>query len=570
MKKKRHYLRVSEQLLIVFAIAVLLPLIVSAFIITNVNQHSVRKELENSVNIAINGVYQRLSSIIDEKKAMSLYIARMLEHIKSPQEKQLFLQEVTKSSSDNNKIELVDKTAESDANKYIPDFSDSNIEIYHDKTANNLVIYAKVKDKKYVKQYINLTKLQARLFKSLINDAREIYIVDSQNNILMSYNNNKNDFSSVISFLPKKYKVGIPIYFGNIKNQPNIFLKLQDPKWSIIVITPQKLTKTTIINARYKIIHALVIAAITIIIIGVLYSYSLSRNIRQLLKAISAIACGNYKRRIRLLSNFLTPLEVISLVEEFNNMVTQIYQNHKDLKEANIQLSKLDEIKSNLIDTVSHEFRTPLTCIKGYTSRLLRNDDKIDDETKRKSLKIIKQQTERLSRMVEDLLVIPDIESSRLRIVAEYINLKELIESCILSIQQKQYKKIIFTMENNENPNVYADNDRVEQIIINLLDNALKYSPEDSEIKVNVTQDDNFAIIKIHNKCEPITGIKINTLFDKFSRIDDHLTRTTRGTGLGLFIAKGLIESMGGKISLSAEDGFEVTLKLPVQKSNDE
>jgi len=246
-------------------------------------------------------------------------------------------------------------------------------------------------------------------------------------------------------------------------------------------------------------------------------------------------------------------------------MANEIDKTYKDLQEANMQLSKIDEIKSNLIDTVSHEFRTPLTCIKGYTSRLLRNDDKINDETKRKSLKVIKQQTERLSRLVEDLLVIPDIESSRLRVFPEDINLKELINICMLSIQQKQHRQISFKIE-DALPDIYADPDRMEQVIINLLDNAIKYSIPESSIDINVFQGNQSAIIKIHNQCDPIKNVNLNSLFAKFSRLDENLTRTTRGTGLGLFIAKGLVESMGGSIKLSAEDGFEVTIELPLKE----
>jgi signal transduction histidine kinase len=288
-------------------------------------------------------------------------------------------------------------------------------------------------------------------------------------------------------------------------------------------------------------------------------------------------------------------------------MAQKIDEGYMEIHEANEQLSKLDKLKSNLIDTVSHEFRTPLTCIKGYTSRLLRNDINVNEEIKVKSLKVIKQQTERLSRLVDDLLVVPEIESDLLRVFPSEVDLKNVFENCILSIQQKQHRVINFEAADCEQrledgsakpqtavpdpcvdclgmcvstpagtpfmasnqatenlPFIWADPDRVFQVVINLLDNAIKYSPENSEIDIKVSREADFVIVKIRNESEPIEEEKLQHLFDKFARIEDNLTRTTRGTGLGLFIVRGLIQAMGGKISLSSNQGFEVNFSFPI------
>ncbi len=99
---------------------------------------------------------------------------------------------------------------------------------------------------------------------------------------------------------------------------------------------------------------------------------------RQLLKGLMAVTKGNYKRKVRLLVSIFTPHEIVFVAGEFNKMVREINKSYKELKLKNIELKKLDEFRSNLIDTVSHEFRTPLTSIKGYTSRLLRQDIEIN------------------------------------------------------------------------------------------------------------------------------------------------------------------------------------------------
>ena len=217
-----------------------------------------------------------------------------------------------------------------------------------------------------------------------------------------------------------------------------------------------------------------------------------------------------------------------------------------------------------MIDTVSHEFRTPLTNIKGYTSRLLRQDIELDEETKQKSLKIIKNQTDRLSRMVEDLLVIPDIEGAKLNLNLCKVNLIDTINDAIISSKHKIQKEVIIDIPQNI-PDVIADNDRLEQIFINLIENAYKYSYEDTAIQITATTINTQVEITITNKSDYIPQDKLNKLFGKFIRIDDKTTRTTRGTGLGLFIVKGLVKAMNGMIELNSKEDntFSVILKLP-------
>ena len=218
-----------------------------------------------------------------------------------------------------------------------------------------------------------------------------------------------------------------------------------------------------------------------------------------------------------------------------------------------------------MIDTVSHEFRTPLTSIQGYTSRLLRQDIEIDEETKQKSLKIIKRQSERLKRMIEDLLVIPDIEGAKLNFNFINVPINSVIENSILLVKNDLGKEIINNIEDCTTE-IFADNDRIEQVFVNLIENAIKYSKEETPIIINYEQTEKELIISIQNEYDVIPREKLKTLFNKFTRLDDSTTRTTRGTGLGLYIVKGLVEAMNGEIRLySNEDcGFCVKVFLPI------
>ena len=266
-----------------------------------------------------------------------------------------------------------------------------------------------------------------------------------------------------------------------------------------------------------------------------------------------------------------TPHEIIFLAFEFNRMATEIHKSYIQLKKKNAELKQLNEFRSNLIDTVSHELRTPLTSIQGYTSRLMRQDIVIDDETRQKSLRIIKQQSERLKRLIEDLLTVPDIEGMKLRTKSEEVWLPEVIQEAVVLIKNRDNKDIILNIPDNT-PYVIGDKDRLVQIFVNLLENAAKYAYPETKIIVNTVYNNENVKIFVENQCDVIPKDKLNKLFEKFIRLDDNTTRTTRGTGLGLFIVKGLTEAMGGSIELHSSEkcGFCAEITLLLAKTNKE
>ena len=195
----------------------------------------------------------------------------------------------------------------------------------------------------------------------------------------------------------------------------------------------------------------------------------------------------------------------------------------------------------------------------------MRQDIIIDEETRQKSLRIIKEQSERLKRLIDDLLTIPDIEGMRLRTNIEQVWLPEILEESRILIKNKRNMEIIFNL-GEDFPLVSGDKGRLLQVFVNLLENAAKYASEGSKIVVDSIIKEDCVKIFVKNDCEVIPPKKLKKLFEKFVRLDDNTTRTTRGTGLGLFIVKGLVEAMNGTIELHSDKtcGFcvEVTLHL--------
>ena len=556
--KATKRLKIVEQLIIVVLFAVLIPFTISSFIINNINQQSVRAQLCNTAVIIANSVSDSVdvfqNSILNELEQISM----TLNYFHTTSEKLQYLNQVKNSTKLYKDICIVNSIKEYD-------------KIRKECAKNNEATFkTELKNGKLLVAIFEIEKLKTNMFTSIGADKRQVYILSSENELLTAYNYDKKVFQKGYKQLPKKFETDKAVIYGKKKNQPFVYLKKTNPNILIIVSTPREITRTYIEYSRAKIILSMLVSAFAVFLIVGLYVSYLYINIRQLFKAIIAISKGNYKRRIRLLTHIFTPYEMYFLAYEFNRMANQIHKSYKKLQKNIKELKELNEFRSNMIDTVSHEFRTPLTSIQGYTSRLLRQDIQIDDATKQKSLKIIKKQAERLKRMVEDLLVIPDIEGSSLNMTIEPVNASEIIDDAIVLSKNRGNKTFINNV--NENiPMIYADRDRFEQVIINIVENAVKYANDETEIVIDAEEfNDEYLKISVKNHCNLIPKDKLKTLFDKFTRLDDSTTRTTRGTGLGLFIVKGLVETMGGHIHLHSGMDWGFVVQIFMKKVVDE
>lgn len=554
----KRRLKIAEQIIVVSFFAVIIPMTVSGFIINNVNQQSNRAQLRYTATMIANIVSEEIDVFKQSINNEISQIAVTLQYYNSPEQEQNYINTVMKDMPFYKELVIV--TNENQLEKY----KSYNIK-------DNYVVYNyKMADGRYIVAVLDLESFKKDIFKTLQQDKRQIYIlIGDDRDLVASANYSEKGYEKSVSQLPKILQKDSPIIYGEIKNQPLVYLKKSDPNVIIIVNTTEAITKRTIDYNRDKIILSIIVAIFTIFFVVGLYTSYLYTNIRQLFKAIIAISKGNYERRIRLLTNIFTPFEIVFLGNEFNKMVKQIHKSYIQLKKKNKELKQLNEFRSNMIDTVSHEFRTPLTSIQGYTSRLLRQDIEIDEETKQKSLKIIKRQSERLKRMIEDLLVIPDIEGARLNVNLTPIPINVIVENSITLVKNDSGKEIINNVQDCATE-ILADNDRIEQVFVNLIENAIKYSPENSPIVINCNNDDKRLVVSVKNDYEIIPREKLKTLFEKFTRLDDSTTRTTRGTGLGLYIVKGLVEAMNGEIRIysNEEDGFCVKVFMPIAEDS--
>ena len=544
-------LKIIEQIAIVFFIAVVIPMSISGFIINNINQQSVRHQLRESAILVASMVSDEVDFFLKTNETTLAQIADTLEYLPSKKLKEKFIKDVAKRYPNCEDIVIVRNPEELEK---VTDDAHIN---------EKPILSTQMKDGSFLVIIFSANNWDSQLFKSLVNDNRQIYIMDKNNRLISSHNFTPEVFKETLDLLPKDLTVEDPVIFGDEKNRPIVYLHRTNPDLTIVVNTTENIAKHAILDNRVKIILSVLSAILSMMVLIGFYIYYLYINMRQLFKAVIALSKGNYQRQIRLLTTTFTPYEIVFLANEFNNMASEIHKSYIELKRKNKELKELNEFRSNLLDTVSHELRTPLTSIQGYTSRLMRQDIVIDEETKQKSLRIIKEQSERLKRLIEDLLTIPDIEGMRLRTECTNVWLNEVLEQAELLLRKRDGRDIVVNLDRNF-PQVFADKGRLEQVFVNLYENAIKYSYQDSPIIVDTFIEGDKAVIKVKNLCDRIPDKKLNSLFQKFVRLDDNMTRTTRGTGLGLFIVKGLVEAMEGSIKLSSTDefGFCATIKL--------
>lgn len=548
-------LKIIEQIAIVFFIAVVIPMSISGFIINNINQQSVRHQLRESAILVASMVSDEIDFFLKTNETTLAQIADTLEYLPSNKLKEKFIKDVAKKYPNCEDIIIVRNPDELEK---VTDDAHIN---------EKPILSTQMKDGAFLVIIFSAKNWDNQLFKSLENDNRQVYIMDKNNHLISSHNFTPEVFKETLDLLPKDLAVEAPVIFGDEKNQPIVYLHRTNPDLTIVVNTTENIAKHAILDNRVKIILSVLTAILSMMVLIGFYIYYLYINMRQLFKAVIALSKGNYQRQIRLLTTSFTPYEIVFLANEFNNMASEIHKSYKELKRKNKELKELNEFRSNLLDTVSHELRTPLTSIQGYTSRLMRQDIVIDDETKQKSLRIIKEQSERLKRLIEDLLTIPDIEGMRLRTECTNVWLSEVLEQAELLLRKREGRDIVVNLDKNF-PEVFADKGRLEQVFVNLYENAIKYSYPDTPIIVDTNIDNGKACITVKNFCDKIPEKTLATLFQKFVRLDDNMTRTTRGTGLGLFIVKGLVEAMEGTIELSSteEYGFCATIKLNLAK----
>lgn len=321
-----------------------------------------------------------------------------------------------------------------------------------------------------------------------------------------------------------RYKEGTKYpsaYFENNGNETELIayspITWRNQNWSIAVISPAS-EADSLINSVYVKQNQFIRVAVGFIILS---SFSI----------------------ILLLFGWNKSLEL-----EVAKKTNELNESNRLLQDANEKLKIIDKLKSDFLSMVSHELKTPLTAMKVSSEILLENDSKPD--TREELLQIIIRNIDRLTRLVNNLLDISIIESGKQKYSMEIVDLNDIIDTAVGTIRS-QYEKnrLKITTDIPEDlPKINADKDKIIQVFINLLSNALKFTHEGGNVEIRAFEFENYIEVQVKDDGIGIPPDKIDKIFDKFYQVDNNSTHSYGGAGLGLAVIKAIMEDHGGSI----------------------
>jgi signal transduction histidine kinase len=290
--------------------------------------------------------------------------------------------------------------------------------------------------------------------------------------------------------------------------------------------------------------------SVSVLIAGILaylFSVRISRPLKEINNAAKVIANGEFEKRL----NINSKDEIGELANSFNNMV--------------VALQNLEEMRRGFIANVSHELRTPMTSIRGFIEGIL--DGTIPQERQNNYLAIVRDEANRMNRMVNDLLDLARMEAGEVKLNMVEFNINELMRRSIIKVETLIMQKnlSIEAVFEREEMFVHADMDSIERVILNLLHNAVKFTPQDGKITLRTSYHRGKVIVSIEDSGIGISKDEINRIWDRFYKSDKSRGQDKTGTGLGLAIVKNIISEHEQEIWVESELGagtkFTFTLK---------
>jgi len=262
---------------------------------------------------------------------------------------------------------------------------------------------------------------------------------------------------------------------------------------------------------------------------------------------------------------------LVDEVSDFNERLQdEVYQATKELRIKNLELQRLDQLKSDFVSSVSHELRTPLTSVAGYAKVLHRGKQGELTEDQKDSLNIIIEEAERLTRLINDVLDLSKLETGRIRFKLEKVNLVERLKQCVDVVKASaQESGIKLTLKTSKSlPLINGNNDLLGQVFMNLLSNALKFTDKGGFISILVRKKDGYLRTIVKDNGCGISNEMLPKLFNKFYQADMSMSRKHGGTGLGLPIVKHIVQIHKGNIVVESEvgKGSSFIIDLPLER----
>ncbi|NLB79315.1 MAG: HAMP domain-containing histidine kinase, partial [Clostridiaceae bacterium] len=276
----------------------------------------------------------------------------------------------------------------------------------------------------------------------------------------------------------------------------------------------------------------------------------ITKPINQMKRAARRVASGEFTERVSVNGKD----EIAELSESFNNMI--------------VALESLESMRRDFIGNVSHELRTPITTIKGFVEGVL--DGVIPVEKQENYLTIVLDETRRMQKLVNDLLDLAKMHAGEVSLNITDFDVNELIRRCVISLQQMFIEKNLEFQADFETERTFvnADSDAIQRVIINLLQNAVKFTPQDGEIRVKTYSDRDKVFISVEDNGKGIPKEELSNIFERFYKTDKSRSTDRSGLGLGLAIVRNIIVSHNEIIKVESEEGHGTVFTFSLRSAS--
>ena len=327
----------------------------------------------------------------------------------------------------------------------------------------------------------------------------------------------------------------------------------------IVYVIDNKDTTRLLNNQLFDIIaEALIIGLILSVALSLLMARTLVTPIRKLTRAAEKVAAGDFSAKVDNLSRD----EIGTLTGTFNDMAGQLEDNIETLKRS-------EQMRRDFVANVSHELRTPITSIRSYAETLQESQGSLDPETQEHFLGVIVNESDRMTKIVQDLLTLSRFDAGSISFDFQTFSFAQSVKD-VYSAQRLEAQKRghEFSLEfKSPVGEIRGDRARIEQVLINLVSNAIKYTPEGGKIRMTAGQKDNEVWCTVRDTGIGIPKEDLEHIFERFYRVDKARSRESGGTGLGLSIAYEIVERHDGRFVVQSRQGqgTSMTLYLPVE-----
>lgn len=329
----------------------------------------------------------------------------------------------------------------------------------------------------------------------------------------------------------RNFLIGIPIRYN------------ESVIGGIFYFYPPGIMKSTVQEFSFMIFMSMLLAMLISMCLVFFESRHISKPLKEINNAVLEIASGKFDKRVNVSSSD----EIAQLASSFNYMADSLKQ--------------LEEMRSGFISDISHELRTPMTSISGFVEGIL--DGTVPKEKEREYLGIVLEESTRLARLTNEMFEMTKMTSPEYKLSVKKFDITEAVRLCIISAEQKIESKNLEldVWFENDSMNVLADQDAIKRVVINLLDNAIKFSSLDATVGIRIYERNKRINVEISNYGTGISENEIPHIFDRFYKIDKSRGRDKAGAGLGLSFVKNILNLHSQQITVTSVPDREGTMK---------